>query len=197
MSTNAAEMSWDDIKALVAELAIQSKETDRKFQETDRKFQETDRKFQETERLLKERSEETERKFQETEAQMRETDRKMREVFARFDNLSRRFGDLGNRLGEFVEAMVEPAVVELFRRQGLDVNEVYPRLKLGHGRERIEIDLLVVNGDTAVAVECKSRLSVEDVERHLERLAKIKRLAPRYADTKIHGAVAGMGWRLS
>jgi hypothetical protein len=164
MSTTAAEMSWDEIKALVAELAIQSKETDRKFQET--------------ERLLKERSE--------------ETDRKMREVFARLDNLSRRFGDLGNRLGEFVEAMVEPAVVELFRRQGLDVNEVYPRLKLGYGRERIEIDLLVVDGDTAVAVECKSRLSMEDVERHLERLAKIKRLAPRYANTKIHGAVAGM-----
>jgi hypothetical protein len=34
--TTAAEMSWDEIKALVAELAIQSKETDRKFQETDR-----------------------------------------------------------------------------------------------------------------------------------------------------------------
>jgi len=124
-----AEAAFDEkghplTPALVAELAIQSKETDRKFQET--------------------------------EAQMRETDRKMREVFARFDNLSRRFGDLGNRLGEFVEAMVEPAVVELFRRQGLDVNEVYPRLKLGHGRERIEIDLLVVDGDTAVAVECKS-----------------------------------------
>lgn len=37
----AAEMSWDDIKALLAELAVQSKETDRRFQETDRKFQET------------------------------------------------------------------------------------------------------------------------------------------------------------
>jgi len=54
MSTTAAEMSWDDIKALVAELAIQSKETDRKFQDTDRKFQDTDRKFQETERMIKE-----------------------------------------------------------------------------------------------------------------------------------------------
>jgi hypothetical protein len=156
----AAEMTWNDIQGLVAELAIQSKETDRKFQET--------------------------------EAQMRETDRKMREVFERFDNLSRRFGDLGNRLGEFVEAMVEPAVVELFRQQGLDVNEVHSRMRLGHGRERIEIDLLVVDGDTAVAVECKTRLTVDDVERHLERLAAIKRLAPRYADTKIHGAVAGM-----
>jgi len=167
MSATAAEMSWDDIKALVAELAVQSKETDRKFQETDRKFQET-------------------------EAQMRETDRKMREVFARFDNLSRRFGDLGNRLGEFVEAMVEPALVGLFRARGLDVSEVHHRTTSRRGGERIEIDLLVVDGDTAVAVECKSRLTKEEVERHVERMNKFKRLLPKYADMQIHGAVAGM-----
>jgi hypothetical protein len=167
MSATAAEMSWDEIKALVAELAIQSKETDRKFQETDRKFQET-------------------------EAQMRETDRKMREVFERFDKLSRRFGDLGNRLGEFVEAMVEPALVDLFRARGLDVSEVHRRVTSRRGGEAIEIDLLVVDGDTAVAVECKSRLTREEVERHVERMNKFKRLLPKYADMRVHGAVAGM-----
>jgi hypothetical protein len=160
MNPTAAEMSWDEIKALVAELAIQSKETDRKFQETDRKFQETDRKFQETRELL--------------------------------DRLSRRFGDLGNRLGEFVEAMVEPALVDLFRARGLDVSEVHRRVTSRRGGEAIEIDLLVVDGDTAVAVECKSRLTKEEVERHIERMNKIKRLLPKYADTQIHGAVAGM-----
>jgi Holliday junction resolvase-like predicted endonuclease len=144
--TTAAEMSWDDIKAIVAELAIQSKETDRK----------------------------------------------MREVFARFDNLSRRFGDLGNRLGEFVEAMVEPALVDLFRARGLDVSEVHRRVTSHRGAERIEIDLLVVDGDTAVAVECKSRLTKEEVERHVERMNKFKRLLPKYADMQVHGAVAGM-----
>jgi len=164
MSTNAAEMRWDDIKALVAELAIQSKETDRKFQET--------------ERLLKERSEETDRKFQET-----------RELL---DRLSRRFGDLGNRLGEFVEAMVEPALVDLFRARGLDVSEVHRRVTSRRGGEAIEIDLLVVDGDTAVAVECKSRLTKEEVERHVERMNKFKRLLPKYADMRVHGAVAGM-----
>jgi len=164
MSATAAEMSWDDIKALVAELAVQSKETDRKFQET--------------ERLLKERSEETDRKFQET-----------RELL---DRLSRRFGDLGNRLGEFVEAMVEPALVDLFRARGLDVSEVHRRVTSRRGGERIEIDLLVVDGDTAVAVECKSRLTKEEVERHVERMNKFKRLLPKYADMQIHGAVAGM-----
>ena len=106
MSATAAEMSWEDIKALVAELAIQSKETDRRFQET--------------ERLMKERSAELDRKFQET-----------RELL---DRLSRRFGDLGNHLGEFVEAMVEPALVELFRARGLDVSEVHRRITCSNPR---------------------------------------------------------------
>jgi hypothetical protein len=159
--------SWEEIKALFAE-------TDRRFKETARRFQETDRKFQET------------------EAQMRETDRKMREVFERFDNLSRRFGDLGNRLGEFVEAMVEPAVVELFRRQGLDVSEVYRRVTSRRGGERIEIALLVTDSDVAVALKCRSHLTREEVERHVERMNKFKRLLPKYADMRIHGAVAGM-----
>jgi hypothetical protein len=151
--TTGADMSWDDIKALVAELAVQSKETDRKFQETDRKFQET------------------------------------RELV---ENISRRLGDLGNRLGEFVEEMVEPALVELFRARGLDVSEVYRRVASRRHGEAIEIDLLVVDGDVAVAVECKSRLIKEDVERHVERMSKIKRLLPKYADMRIQGAVAGM-----
>jgi len=95
-------------------------------------------------------------------------------------------------LGEFVEAMVEPALVDLFRARGLDVSEVHRRVTSRRGGEAIEIDLLVVDGDTAVAVECKSRLTKEEVERHIERMNKIKRLLPKYADTQIHGAVAGM-----
>jgi len=78
----------------------------------------------------------------------------MREVFERFDKLSRRFGDLGNRLGEFVEAMVEPALVDLFCTRGLDISEVHRRVISRRGGETIEIDLLVVDGDTVVAVEC-------------------------------------------
>lgn len=32
----------------------------------------------------------------------------------------------------------------------------------------------------------------QEVERHLERMAKIKRLMPAYRNYRLHGAVAGM-----
>ncbi len=50
----------------------------------------------------------------------------------------------------------------------------------------------MTNDDLALAVECKSRLDVDDVNDHLSRLEKIKRLLPKYKDTRLMGAVAGM-----
>ncbi|MEW6219754.1 MAG: DUF3782 domain-containing protein [Thermodesulfobacteriota bacterium] len=141
-------------------------------------FQATDRRFQETERLIRQGSRETDRKFQ-------DTDRKIKEVSAAI-------GRLGNRLGDFVEEMVRPAVVRLFRERGIEVHQVIRGVSVDRGGETMEIDLLVVNDQEAVAVECKSTLSVDDVTEHLDRLSRFKRLAPQWASLKLMGAVAAM-----
>ncbi|MGF1567571.1 MAG: DUF3782 domain-containing protein [Nodosilinea sp.] len=175
----------DDVWRLLGELVEAQKETDRKFQDTDRKFQDTDRKFQETDRKFQD----TDRKFQETERwlreQGRETDRKLKLV-------TTAIGDLGNRLGEFVEGLVKPAVVRLFQARGISVHEVHPGVEVDRNGERLEIDLLAVDDAAAVLVEVKSKLSQADVDEHLERLGKFKRLMPRYADVRALGAVAAM-----
>ncbi|NCA91219.1 MAG: DUF3782 domain-containing protein [Gammaproteobacteria bacterium] len=139
-------------------------ETDRKFQDTDRKFQDTDRKFQETERVLREK----------------------------LDRVTNAIGRLGNRLGDFIEDAVRPAAVRLFRERGIEVHEVHQQVSAARGGEGIEVDLLVVNDQDAIAIECKSLLSVDDVNEHRERLAKLKRLLPAYASKRMLGAVAAM-----
>jgi len=55
-----------------------------------------------------------------------------------------------------------------------------------------EIALLVTDSDVAVALKCRSHLTRQEVEQHVERMNKFKRLLPRYADMQVHGAVAGM-----
>ncbi|MBF0231393.1 MAG: DUF3782 domain-containing protein [Desulfamplus sp.] len=140
--------------------------------------QETDRKFQETERLMKQQSQETDRKFQETDRKFKETDKQI--------------GKLGNRLGEFIEEMVRPGAVRLFRERGINVHVVSRNVTAERDGEATEIDLLVVNDGEMIAVECKSSLSIDDVNEHLERLGKVKRLFPHYRDMKVMGAVAAM-----
>jgi hypothetical protein len=139
---------------------------------------------------------ETARQFKETDLRFKETDRFLKESRAEMDkvlkNLSQQLGDLGNRLGEFVEHMVAPAVVKLFQQQGIDVHSCHREVEANRDGEAVEIDLLVINDGTIVAVECKSKLRIEHVDEHLERMEKIKRVLPLYKNHRLLGAVASM-----
>ncbi|MEN9374722.1 MAG: hypothetical protein RIR79_2274 [Pseudomonadota bacterium] len=116
--------------------------------------------------------------------------REMREI-------NRQLGKLGNRLGEFVQEMVYPAAVDLFRARGLNVHQVMRNVRGldDNGRTRMEIDLLVINNSELVAIECKSEVIVDDIKRHLERLTEFKDAFPQYKNYRVLGAVAGMVWK--
>ncbi len=183
-----SQPTLDDIWQLFHETDRKFQETDRKFQETDRKFQDTDRKFQETDRLSKDlfaSKKDTEHMLQELIASRKEIDRLFKET-------DKKIGQFGNRLGEFVQEMVRPAVVRLFRDRGIEVHQVMRNIEAFNDEDAIEVDLLVINQQQAIAVECKSHLSVEDVNEHLARLAKFKQLFIYYQDINLMGAVAGM-----
>ena len=148
-------------------------------------YKEADRRFKETERLMKQQSEETNRKFQETDRKFQETDRKFQET-------DKKIGRLGNRLGDFIEEMVRPGAVRLFQERGIDVHSVSRNVTGNRDGQSVEIDLLVVNDGQMVVVECKSSLSLDDVNEHIRRLGKVKSVFPLYREMKVMGAVAGM-----
>jgi hypothetical protein len=169
MSVKAEEI-WE----ILHELVQSGKETDRQMQETDRQMRETDRRMQETDR------------------RMQETDRRMQETDHAIKKMNGAIGRLGNRLGEFVEEMVRPAAVRLFRERGIDVHQVFSRVYVERDGEEMEIDLLAVNDTDAVLIEVKSELKTDDIHEHLERLAQFKKMCPQYAGLRTMGAVAAM-----
>ena len=122
----------------------------------------------------------------------KETDKQIKETDKQINRVSRQIGELGNRLGEFVEWQVRPAVVRLFQERGIDVHEFHPGISVKRDNEGLEVDLLVVNDRDAILVEVKSKLTQRDVDEHLQRLVKFKRLMPRFRDVKALGAVAAM-----
>ena len=178
--------TFDDIRELF-------RETDRKFQETDRKLQEAalqaearaEARAAEFTAQLRESARQAEMRAAELEKSSKLTDEKIREV-------SKQLGKLGNRLGDWVESMVRPACVKMFRERGIEVHQVAPNTYVERGGEAMEIDLLVVNDGTAVLVECKSQVTPADIADHVERMGKVKRLMPQFANYTIFGAIAGM-----
>jgi hypothetical protein len=140
----------------------------------------------------------TDRKMAQTDRKMAESDRKMaelREEHAKTERIPQRtlqqLGDLGNRLGEFVEYSIKPALVRLFRERGIDVEEVQRDISRRRDGMATQIDMLVLDDNDCVVVEVKSKLTVEDINIHLERMEKFKELFPRYENLRVMGAVAG------
>jgi hypothetical protein len=126
------------------------------------------------------------------EESRREADRRMRDTDRKLAEVSRQIGGLGNRLGEFVEGVVRPGLVRLFRERDITVHRTLRDVGGDKDGIALQVDLLVVNDTDAVAVEVKSKLTDRDVDDHMERLDKFKILFPEFASKRLLGAVAAM-----
>lgn len=108
------------------------------------------------------------------------------------ENEIKAINELSNPLAEFIADSLRPEAVGLFQKQGIDIYEIYQNTVVKRDGLTLEIDLIFANDESIIVVTCRSNLSIDDVNEYLERLAKIKRLIPRYKDKRITGAVAGM-----
>ena len=152
------------------------------LQETERVIKETQ---QETARQIKETQQETARQIKETQ---QETDRQIKEI-------NKRFGDYSNRFGEVVEYMIAPNLREKFRELGLNFPKANRNTNVSDHKNNIflEIDVMLENGDMAMLVEIKTKLTIDYINAHINRLEKARKYADLHEDKRIFlGAVAGV-----
>jgi hypothetical protein len=178
-----------------AQFAEFQKEAERRNVEAERRNVEAERRNVEAERRSAEadrRNAEAEQRNAEADRRSAEADRTMEELKKQVQATTEAVNNLTTRWGRFVEEMVEPAVVQLFQERGIDVTQTMSRLKSKRPGAALEIDILAVNGSELVAVECKSRLSKDDVDDFLDRLQRFKLAFPQFRDFQVYGAVAGI-----
>jgi hypothetical protein len=156
--------------------------------EAERRNVEAERRSAEAEQ----RNAEADRRNAEAERRSAEADRTMEELKKLVRATTEAVNNLTTPLCLFIEEMVEPAVVQLFQGRGIDVTQTMSRLKSKRPGAAMEIDILAVNGSELVAVECKSRLSKDDVDDFLDRLQRFKLAFPQFRDFQVYGAVAGI-----
>jgi len=127
------------------------------------------------------------RKQEELSESQKETDRQMKEY-------NKRFGEFTNRFGEVVEYMIAPNLRQKFSELGL----VFPKANTNsdvsdfENKIFLEIDVMLENGDKAMLVEIKTKLTTEHVQEHIERLEKMRKYADLHGDKRTFlGAVAG------
>ncbi|NEQ30959.1 MAG: hypothetical protein F6K04_08140 [Leptolyngbya sp. SIO4C5] len=135
---------------------------------------------------------EADRRAEEADRRSAEADRRLERLERIAANTSREVAGLTTRWGQFVENLVEPAVIRLFQARGIDVQETYRPIKSKRAGAQMEIDVFAVNGASAVAIEVKSRLSQRDVDEFVETLSRFKQAFPHYGSYQIYGAVAAI-----
>ncbi|MEN9215923.1 MAG: hypothetical protein Q6K90_01220 [Gloeomargarita sp. HHBFW_bins_162] len=184
--------SQEDLLRSRQEFDRRTAEFDRRTAEFDRRTAEFDRRTAEFDRRLIELEQQAAERAVEAAQRAAEADQRLAKLEQAVERAVKAVDALTTRWGRFVEGLVEPAVVELFQQRGIDVKEIYPRARTKRPGLAMEIDILAVNDTTAVLVECKSRLSQDDVDEFIEKLTRFKQAFPHYQNYTVYGAVAGI-----
>jgi hypothetical protein len=172
-------LTYEKVWRMFQEIAERQAETDRQMKETDRQMKETDR-------YMKELSKEADRRQAETDKQMKETDRLIKE-------LSKNIGGLNNAFGKWAEELVSAKLWEKFKGLGYQFTRGESKEFWEGGRTVAQVDMLLENGEYAMAVEIKSELGIGDVDEHIRRIGKVREQLDKRGDRrKLVGALAGM-----
>jgi len=127
---------------------------------------------------------------QSIEEHRRTVEREMAELRKVVADTNKKVGAISNRWGEFVENLVQPAVVRLLQAKGIQVH--WTALNVVPEDRAIEIDILAENDTEIVAIEVKSFLEARDVKRFIKTLDNFKTIFPKYNNHKLYGAMAGI-----
>jgi hypothetical protein len=167
---------------------MMSQELERSIQEVWALFKETDKKFEETDEKFKE----TDERFKETDDKIERMAKTVEEVGRYVKEVSRNVGDLTSKWGKFVEGLVAPGAVRMFKEREIDVKWTSTRNKVQKDGQEMEIDIILEDDEYVVAIEVRSTLKVEDVNEHVEKLIRFHEFFPRFKEQKLIGAVAGV-----
>ncbi len=159
-------MTDEELKALVASIAIAQKETDNQIMELKTSQQETDKQLKEL---------------------GRQTDKQLKE-------LGKQIGGLGRKFGSFTEGLALPSMQQILQEK-FKMEIISPSVRLHKDGRDLEIDVLAyANSDVneAYVVEVKSHLREEAIYQLQNIIDNFRRFFPEHKDKKVYGMIAAV-----
>ncbi|MDR2898011.1 MAG: hypothetical protein LBU99_04280 [Spirochaetaceae bacterium] len=111
------------------------------------------------------------------------------------EDFNKRLGNFTNMFGDFTESMVAPCLRDAFAELGFEFQKAGRNIVINDIGNKIhmEIDVMLENGDKVMLVEVKTKLTKERINKHIERLEKMRKYADLKGDTRrFWGGVAGV-----
>ena len=159
-------MTDDELKTLVAALAVAQDRTDAQLAETAAQLAKTD-------------------------AQLAKTDAQLAKTDAKLDRLAEMYGGVGNNQGAVAEEFYYNSLKANPVLDGVRFDFIFKNVTGSHAGLEDEFDLLLVNGREVFVVEVKYKAHGKDLERLLDsKASNFRHLFPEYAGRRRRFALA-------
>ena len=184
-------MTDNELKELVAglavsnaELALMSKETNAKFDRTDEKFDRTDEKFDRTEAQMAR-----------TDEQIKRTDEQLKRTDEKLERMGITLGSVTNNIGSITEEYFFNCLSEKSVLGGVKYDKVRRNIGGVGLKSEDEFDIVMYNGDSIALIECKNKAHENDLRKLITRKAdNFKDVFPNFKDYKIYLGLASFSF---
>ncbi len=165
-------MTDEELKNLVASLAVSNKELRDSQKETDTQIKELSVSQKETDNLFKERV-----KLSEA------TDRKL-------DKVAKMIGGVSKSQGDVAEDFFYNSFIKDNHLGSLSFDDTTKNMAKHRGKIQEEYDIFLTNGESIAIVEVKYKAHFDDIKKLERKFNNFKKLFPIYNDYKLYGAMA-------
>lgn len=169
-------MTDEELKALVASLAVDSKNLHEAQKATDEQIKRTDEQMTRT-------FEQMTRTFE----QMKYNDNMLTE---KLDRMGITLGNIGQNQGDVAEEFFFQSLIKDNHLGSIHFDDVVKNMEKHRGQIQEEYDLVMTNGDAVAVVEVKYKAHENDLDKLDRKMKHFKELFPIYRNYKQYGAIA-------
>jgi len=186
-------MTDDELKALVASLAVSQQKTDEQMRHTDEQMKRTDEQMKQTDEQMKSTGKEIQelKDFQkEVSEQIKQTGEQMKRTDEKLERIGITLGNVTNNQGDVAEEFFHNSLVDNLHLGALQFDDIGKNMHKQRGKLQEEYDIVLTNGNAIAIIEVKYKAHKNDLDRLERKIANFKTLFPVYKDYKLYGAMA-------
>jgi hypothetical protein len=176
-------MTDEELKALVASLAVSQKQTDEQIKQTHEELKASMEALALSQKQTDEQMKKTDEQMKKNDEQMKKTDEKLERMGIYLGNVTRNQGDVAEEF--FFNSLVNET-----RLGSIYFDNIMKNMQNYRGNLQEEYDLFLTNGDTIAIVEVKYKAHTNDLKKLDRKMGNFKLLFPIYKDYKLYGALA-------
>jgi hypothetical protein len=169
-------MTDQELKDLVASLAISQRELTEQMKKTDEQIDKIHIEIRENAKEMRENA-------RKTDEQMRKTDKKL-------ERMGIHLGNISNNQGDVTEEYFVNSLKNRLQIGDMKFDVLLSGVELKTKKIRDEFDILLVNGNTLALIEVKYKVHPNLIDKLSKKIEHL-RLMPSYKDYKIYAGVAG------